>query len=177
MHLVKFVFHKMPYSCIFKTPRIWQVFWYMTWYGKNMRKKYRKRQVLWADALIKLPCKTGERNHRTSALQHNMKSRHLHLQGLSNTWTINGRANWKLAPTCLRICIMDPYGTMKPVSMATGLLSPPSSAAANGSMVLSLTTTCGNVLSSSSRFTGSGRDRMFNLKQKTWITMDLLNYI
>ena len=48
----------------FKKPRIWQVFWYMTWYGKHIRKKYRWRQVLWADALIQMPRKTGERNLR-----------------------------------------------------------------------------------------------------------------
>ena len=34
----------------------------MTWYGKHIRKKYRRRQVLWADALIQIPRKTGERN-------------------------------------------------------------------------------------------------------------------
>ena len=34
----------------------------MTWYGKHIRKKYRWRQVLWADALIQMPRKTGERN-------------------------------------------------------------------------------------------------------------------
>ena len=60
--LWQFAFHEMHNSCIFKKPRIWQVFWYMTWYGKNMRKKYRRRQVLWVDALIQLPRKTGERN-------------------------------------------------------------------------------------------------------------------
>ena len=53
----------MHNSCIFKKPRIWQVFWYMTWYGKNIRKKYRRRKVLWANALIQLPRKTGEQNH------------------------------------------------------------------------------------------------------------------
>ena len=61
--LWQFAFHEMHNSCIFKKPRIWQVFWYMTWYGKNMRKKYRRRQVLWVDAWIQLPRKTGERNH------------------------------------------------------------------------------------------------------------------
>ena len=61
--LWQFAFHEMHNSCIFKKPSFWQVFWYMTWYGKNMRKKYRRRQVLWVDALIQLPRKTGERNH------------------------------------------------------------------------------------------------------------------
>ena len=60
--LWQFAFHEMHNPCIFKKPRIWQVFWYMTWYGKNMRKKYRRRQVLWVDALIQLTRKTGERN-------------------------------------------------------------------------------------------------------------------
>ena len=60
--LFRLVFHEMPNSCIVKKPRIWQVFWYMTWYGKHIRKKYRWRQVLWADALIQMPRKTPERN-------------------------------------------------------------------------------------------------------------------
>ena len=60
--LLILVFHEMLYSCIFKKPRIWQVFLYMTWYGKHIRKKYRWRQVLWADALIQMPRKTPERN-------------------------------------------------------------------------------------------------------------------
>ena len=61
--LLRLVFHEMPNSCIFKKPRIWQVFWYMTWYWKHIRKKYTGwRQVLWADALIQMPRKTPERN-------------------------------------------------------------------------------------------------------------------
>ena len=60
--LLRLVFHEMPNSCIFKKSRIWQVFLYMTWYGKHIRKKYRWRQVLWADALIQMPRKTPERN-------------------------------------------------------------------------------------------------------------------
>ena len=64
--LFRLVFHEMPNLCIFKKPRIWQVFWYMTWYGKHIRKKYRWRQVLWADALIQMPRKTPERNRTSS---------------------------------------------------------------------------------------------------------------
>ena len=60
--LFRLVFHEMPNSCIFKKPRIWQVFRYMTWYGKHIRKKYRWHQVLWADALIQMQRKTPERN-------------------------------------------------------------------------------------------------------------------
>ena len=58
---LRLVFHEMPNSCIFKKPSIWQVFWYITWYGKHIRIKYRWRQVLWADALIQMPRKTPER--------------------------------------------------------------------------------------------------------------------
>ena len=128
--LSRLVFNEMPNSCIFKKPRIWQFFWYMTWYGEHIRKKYRWRQVLWADALIQMPRKTGVRN-----LMDKSRSCHWWQWALLST-RMQWRLRWLMKLPRLSIC----YIQIKVVKYQTTKTAPGSDLASLTDTVASLYT-------------------------------------